>query len=160
MTRDYTPRPKQGLPQKKPKTPLKRTRIKPRSDKAIKEIKDGEGMLDFFIEVWNSRKSGQLFVARDYASAEEWRAHTSQYRVDCVTYEPIVNMVPANFMHVLTKRRYSRWKKVQKNICMGSFETHQIQEFSAKSKLIELGPGGFWFLEYKQILKEEYEKSI
>jgi hypothetical protein len=43
---------------------------------------------------------------------------------------------------------------------MGSFETHQIQEFSAKSKLIELGPGGFWFLEYKQILKEEYEKSI
>jgi len=157
--RNYTPRPKTGLPQKKPKTQLKRTRIKPRSDKAIKEIKDGEGMLDFFIEVWNSRKSGQLFVARDYATAEEWREHTSQYRVDCVTYMPILHMEPANFMHVLTKRRYSRWKKVYKNICMGSFETHQIQEFQAKSKLVEHGPGGFWFNEYKEKLKEEITMS-
>ena len=156
--RNYTPRPKTGLPQKKPKTPLKRTRIKPRSDKAIKEIRDGEGMLDFFIEVWNSRKSGKLFVARDYATAEEWRAHTAQYRVDCVTYEPIVNMVPANFMHVLT-RRHTKWKREPKNICLGHFLTHRIQEHGVSNQLIELGPGGFWFLEYKQILKEEYERG-
>lgn len=154
--RDFTPRPKKGLPPKKPKSNLKRTPIKKKSAKALKAIKEGEGMLDFFVGIWMQRKPGKLFEPRQYTSAEEWREHTSQYRVCCVTYQPITNMVPGNFMHVLTKN-HSKFKKDPKNICLGTYETHQIQEFQPKSKLIEHGPGGFWFWEYKQKLKEEYE---
>lgn len=159
MSRDYTPRPKQGMPPKKQPKQLKRTPIKQRSSKKLKEIEEGEGMLDFFIEVWNSRKSGKLFVAREYATVEEWREHTSQYRVDCITYLPIVNMVPANFMHVLTKNK-TKFKKEPRNICMGYAFTHHIQEFGTQKQLIGHGPGGFWFIEYKQVLKEEYEQEI
>ena len=153
--RNYDPRPKpERSPKKQPK-PLKRTTIKQRSEKKLKEIENNEGMLAFFVLEWTKRKSGSGFIEREYATVEEWREHTSQYRVCCVTYESLPLFMPGQMMHVLTKN-YSRWKKESKNICCGKYEIHQIQEFGTRNQLIEAGPGGFWFAEYKEELKEEY----
>lgn len=148
----FNPQPKKGIPQKKPKAPLKRTRIKYKKV----EPKEHQSMLKFFIDIWGARLSGSLFIPREYINVEEWRQHTSQHRVDCITYEPIHNMIVHNFMHVLTKR-HTKWKYEPKNICMGTMDTHHIQEFMPKSKLIEHGPGGKWFLLYQETLKSEYE---
>ena len=134
----------------------KRTPIKQRSAKKIKEMETDQGMLKFFIQIWNSRKPCTDFKPREYATVEDWREHTSQYRVDCVTYEPIRNMVPQNFAHVLSKQTYGKWRKETKNICLMSMESHALQEFSTKSKLIEQGEGGFFFYEYQELLKQEY----
>jgi len=155
----FNPRPKaKDLPGYVPKEKKQKPIRKVSEKKSIKNEVEG-GMLLFFIKVWNSRLPGDQFEKREYSSVEEWRDHTSKYRVDCVTYEPIKHMMPGCFMHVLTKN-HTEWTKNPRNICMGSFDTHQVQEFEPKSKLVERGPGGFWFNEYKEELKAEYARTV
>lgn len=146
----FRPKPKGGLKPKKEKAPLKRV--------AIKKKQSRDGMLKFFIEIWMGRLPGDQFEKREYTSVEDWRQHTSQYRVCCVTYETLHYPVAGSFMHVLTKG-HTKWKKNPDNICLGLYRTHQIQEFEGEQKLIEHGEGGKWFIEYKNKLKSEYEKQ-
>lgn len=155
--RNYTPRPKTGMPQKKPYPGLKRTAIKRVSVKKQKEDKEDGGLIKLFVDIWTERKPGsRLPPMPEITCLQDWMDYVSPYRVCFVTLEPIINMVPGNFLHVLTKN-HSKWKKNPRNIVLGTFAIHQLQEFRVKNLLIEAGPGGFWFWELRDLLKQEYE---
>lgn len=145
--RDYTPRPKVGMPPKKPYKGIKRTAIKVKRKK--------EGMLSFMVENWNNRLPGQWYEVREYKDAQDWFDHTSKYRVCCVTYLPLQEFNVGSCMHVLTKHN-TRFKTEHFNLVLGQYSVHQAQEFASHDKLEKLGPGGKWFWEYQQLLRERY----
>ena len=149
--RNYTPRPKTGLPQKKPKTPLKRTRIKP------KKVEPQHNLLILFQRMWLSRISGQNFVSvkHEFKDMEEWLHWVQQYRVCAVTYKPIRAFNVWNYAHVLA-RQFKRFREQDFNILMMSERAHTLYDTGSREKFLEHGPGAKFVLEYHDHLKAKY----
>lgn len=148
------PYPKKGMPAKKLKQAIKRTPIKK------KRVEKERNLMDLFVRIWTERKPGSQFVKREYMSMEEWYEHTKQYRVCCVTYKPIKNMVPGSFAHVLT-RNHTRYREKDFNVVLLSYyydtNVHGCFDHGTKMDFLKLGPGAKYLLEYQQFLKQQYE---
>jgi len=149
--RNYTPRPKTGLPQKKPKTPLKCTRIKP------KKVEPQHNLFILFNRIWLSRMSGKNFVSvhHEFSNMDEWLHWVQQYRVCAVTYRPIREFNVWNYAHVLA-RQFKRYREQDFNILMMSERAHTLYDKGTREKFLEHGPGAKFVLEYHDHLKAKY----
>ncbi len=125
--------------------------------KTVEQECEQQSLLSLFVGIWQSREPGSKFVAREYESAEEWFNHTSKYRVCAITYQSLYYFDVWNFMHVLT-RNYTKLRESEKNIVLGTRAVHTEYDGGARSKLLLMGPGAKWLLEYREKLKSEYHK--
>jgi hypothetical protein len=150
--RDYTPRPKKGMPEKKPKTPLKRVGIK------TKPVRDDRNLMKVFVDNWQKRLSGNKFEAKTYKDCLEWFDHTSKYKVCAITYQPIYHFTVWHFLHVLT-RNHTKLRESHSNIVMGSMDVHKEFDHGTRARLLKMGPGANFLLEYKDFIKQQYEQG-
>lgn len=152
--RDYTPRPKKGMPQKKPKAPLKRTRIK------YKKVDPEHNLMSLFQKIWLNRLSGANFVSEkhEFTDMDEWLRWVQQYRVCCVTYKPIRAFNVWNYAHVLA-RQFKRFREQDFNILMMSERAHTLYDQGSREKFLALGPGAKFVLEYHDHLVSKYYKK-
>jgi hypothetical protein len=124
----FNPQPKQGMPAKKAKKPLKRTSIKKKS-----------------------KPTGEKTVFEDIAAEREWICY--------VTGEPLKELTPTNFIHVLPKalNRYPHFKLYPKNIVLGSDEVHRKWDFSPRSD-VRKDPRFDKMFNLESELKQEYKE--
>jgi hypothetical protein len=108
-----------------------------------------------FVEIWTTRLPAQQFTPRTYDSLDEWFEHVWQYRVCAITYKPIDTFSVWNYAHVLT-RNFTKLREKKENIGMLSADAHKCYDTSTRAKLLEMGPGAKYWLEYHDVLKSNY----
>ena len=124
----FNPQPKNGMPSKKVKQPIKRTSIK-------KKKSEPSGELALFHSIWNTRE------------------HKC-----AVTNEPLYEFNVWYFSHILSKakNKYPKFKLYEKNIVIKSPQIHHDWETKAHSYLAK-DPRWIPILKLKEELLEEYK---
>lgn len=124
----FNPQPKQGMPKKKEKKPLKRT--------PLNKVKKKTGESDVFAEI---------------AEEREWKC--------IVTGEPLYELKPQQFMHVLPKalNKYPLFKLHKPNIQLASDAVHYAWDFTPRGELRK-DPRFDVLFEMEAKLIEEYKQ--
>lgn len=124
----FKPYPKQGIPAKKEKKPLKRTRIK-----------------------YKRKDTGQTDLFQDIAASREWICFVTKERLYQLTATSFAHVLPKAL------NKYPRFKLYHKNIVLVKNDIHYLWDHTPRSEL-KKDPRFDKLFALEAELKEEYKQ--